>query len=293
MKKLLILSGKGGTGKTSIASAFAYFTKSKVLADCDVDAPNLHILKKLPKEDINYDFVGSKKACIDNHKCIGCGTCYDMCHFNAINLTDGKYSVNEYACEGCGLCSYLCPVSAISLNDDFAGVIKVYQGESPFVSAKLKMGRGNSGKLVSAVKKIAIQNSSDQELMIIDGSPGIGCPVVASISGVDVILIVAEPSESGFSDLKRLVESARKQAVDILVCINKYDINETISNQIVEYCNQEKIFFAGKVAYDSNVSRAINQGLCIAEVECKAKEDILNIYQKVINYINDESLKGE
>lgn len=293
MKKLLILSGKGGTGKTSIAAAFSNFSKSKIVADCDVDAPNLHILNKQSSEPLRYDFVGSKKASIDPNKCIGCKKCYEHCHFDAIKYQDGKCEINEYACEGCGLCHYLCPVEAISMNDDFAGIIDVYSGESPFVTAKLKMGRGNSGKLVSAVKKLATKEYSDQELMIIDGSPGIGCPVIASISAVDMVLIVVEPSHSGLSDLKRLVKSVKLQKVKIAICVNKYDINEKISDEVITYANEEALEFVGKVPYDKHVSKAINDGLSIADIDCQAKMAIYDIYLKVMDLIKDENLGGK
>lgn len=293
MKKLLILSGKGGTGKTSIAGAFMHYAKSKVMADCDVDAPNLHILKNLNKEDENYDFVGSKKAIINSDKCIGCKLCLNNCHFGAIELVDGKCQVNEFACEGCGLCNFLCPNDAITMVDDYSGVIKVYKKEDSFVTAKLKMGRGNSGKLVTAVKKLAAKNAEDKELMIIDGSPGIGCPVIASISGVDLILAVAEPSLSGISDLKRLVKSAMIQNVKVVVCINKYDINQEMSDMIKAYCESEGIPFVGVVPYDSQVSKAINAGRSIAEYDSPASKAIYEIFLKVNELIKGEDLKGE
>ena len=152
MKKLLILSGKGGTGKTTAAAAFIRFSQARAFADCDVDAPNLHLVTERKSDPETRDYHGSQKAEIDPDRCSGCGLCAQACRFDAIGKTNGTYQVNEYACEGCGVCAYVCPSGAAALHDDVAGQVTLYPGESVFVTAELKMGRGNSGKLVSDVK---------------------------------------------------------------------------------------------------------------------------------------------
>ncbi len=184
MKRLLILSGKGGTGKTTTAAAFIQFSKSRAIADCDVDAPNLHIVTEKNNECKTKDFIGSNKAVIDENACVHCGICAEKCRFDAI-LDKGKsYYVDEYNCEGCGVCQYVCPKDAVRLVEDVAGEQKLYLGDAVFSTAMLKMSRGNSGKLVTAVKLDMLKHAPETELAIVDGSPGIGCPVIASVSGL-------------------------------------------------------------------------------------------------------------
>ena len=207
MKKLLILSGKGGTGKTTASAAFIKFLNCKVFADCDVDAPNLHLVTSLADEPVKSDYYGSQKSFIDSSKCIGCGECFEKCRFDAIEEYEGKYKVDEIACEGCAVCHFVCPVDAVTMKDDIAGELKLYSQDAIFSTAKLKMGRGTSGKLVVEVKR-QLPNDASEEVAIIDGSPGIGCPVIASISGVDLVLIVTEPSLSGISDMERIIKTA-------------------------------------------------------------------------------------
>ena len=173
-----------------------------------MDAPNLHLVTEAMKNPSVTDFFGGDKAAIEPKRCIDCGLCQSHCRFQAINREEGRYQINEYACEGCGVCAYVCPEEAIVLRTDVAGTKKLYTGDGVFSTAALKMGRGNLGKLVTEVKMAMLKNAPDTQLAIIDGSPGIGCPVIASIGGMDLVLIVAEPSLSGFSDLKRLVENS-------------------------------------------------------------------------------------
>lgn len=287
MKKLLILSGKGGTGKTTTASAFIKFANAKATADCDVDAPNLHIVSSFETDGEVSDFYGSDKSQIDQDKCIGCGQCYKNCHFDAIEKNGDKYSVSEYACEGCGVCTAVCPVGAAHMIPDVSGELKLYTGDKIFSTAKLKMGRGNSGKLVSAVKS-AMNKAADPstELAIIDGSPGIGCPVIASISGVDLILAVAEPSLSGLSDLKRILKTAEIFGVKTAVCVNKYDISLEKTEEISKFCQENNIDFVGKIPYDKKASQAINAGKCLADFDCPAHDALKEIYEKTVNIIH-------
>ena len=215
MKQLLILSGKGGTGKTTVAAAFIKLAQAKACADCDVDAPNLHFALNKGVPSKQTPFYGLDIAYIDQGKCVQCGQCLRHCRFGAIVHKDGGYTIDTPACEGCGVCEAVCPQKAVSLVPDPAGEMMLYSDEkSTFSTAKLKMGKGNSGMLVTEVKKRMRENALPATpLAIIDGSPGIGCPVIASLNGVDMVLIVAEPSLSGISDMERIVKTDRKSVV--------------------------------------------------------------------------------
>lgn len=285
MKKLLILSGKGGTGKTTTAAAFCSISKCKMIADCDVDAPNMHLILGQDKELVEQEFIGSKKAIIDQNKCINCGNCFQFCKFNAIEYQN-NYQVNELKCEGCGVCEIQCPVHAIHLEDDVAGTLQQYKESVAFSTARLKMGRGNSGKLVSEVKKNLFKmRVDDVDIAIIDGSPGIGCPVMASISGVDLVLIVAEPSISGYSDMERIVDVSIKSGVQVAICVNKSDINIKITNKIHEFCKKRNLFFSGDVPYDPMVPRAINSGRSIDQFNSPASKALLKVYENVMKIL--------
>ncbi len=280
MKRLLILSGKGGTGKTTTAAAFIEFSKARAFADCDVDAPNLHMVTKAKSEPETTDFIGAEKAVIDPERCIGCGACQAACRFDAITISGGKATVQEQPCEGCGVCAYLCPQEAVSMVPDVAGSKFLYRGDTVFSTAKLKMGRGNSGKLVTAVKLAMLKNAPDTPLAVIDGSPGIGCPVIASISGMDLVLVVAEPSLSGISDLKRLIKAAGAFEAPMAVCVNKWDLSPENTAAIESFCQQEHLPFLGTIPYDSHASAAINAGENLAQVDCPARDALKTIYQK-------------
>ena len=235
MKQLLILSGKGGTGKTTIASAFIKLSVAKAYADCDVDAPNLHLIMAQNSEPERTDYFGMPKAEIDVDKCIECGLCKENCRFDAISDENG-FKVDSFACEGCGVCEAVCPADAVSLKPAVAGELMLYADNNKvFSTAQLKMGSGTSGKLVTEVKKqMKTVASADTKLAIIDGSPGIGCPVIASLSGVNMVLIVAEPSISGISDMERIIKTAETFRTKIGVCINKHDTNSANTEKIEE-----------------------------------------------------------
>ncbi len=285
MKQLLILSGKGGTGKTTIAGAFIKLASAKNFADVDVDAPNLHlVLNDLSLKERN-DHYGLDKALINSEVCISCGVCRDNCSFSAIEFNK-EYHVINSACEGCGLCVALCPVQAISFVKNIAGELMWYQDNSTnFSTAKLKAGNGNSGLLVSEVKKQLKNVATENGICIIDGSPGIGCPVIASISGVDLVLIVAEPSISGISDLKRIVKTCRQLETNMAICVNKADINMEMTNEIIDFCNSESIPYVGSIPFDKEIVKAINAGLTIVEIESLAKVAIENVFNKTIELL--------
>lgn len=290
MKKLLILSGKGGTGKTTTAAAFIRFSNSLAFADCDVDAPNLHMVTSLDATPESSDYIGSKKAKISTQTCISCGRCMEICRFDAIQKINGSYKINEYACEGCGVCAYVCPEKSIELQDDIAGYLKLYRDTRVFSTARLKMGRGNSGKLVSAVKTALLDAAPKTDLAIIDGSPGIGCPVIASISGVDFILLVVEPSISGMSDMERILETAGMLQTKVAVCVNKYDTSPENTEKIEAFCKNNNIPFVGNIPYDTQAYLAINTGKSLADVNCPATTALRNVFHKMMKliYINAE-----
>ena len=281
MKKLLILSGKGGTGKTTTAGALAEFSHAKALADCDVDAPNLHLIGHAVGECTEKPFCGGEIAEIDQEKCVCCGLCAQHCRFDAIRFTPEGVQVRPEACEGCGVCEYVCPREAVSLHPDVSGTQRLYRGEGVFSTAKLRMGRGNSGKLVTAVKKDLLKNAPDTELAIIDGSPGIGCPVIASVSGVDLVLVVAEPSVSGLSDLKRLMKTAQTFEVPLAVCVNKWDQSPEKTAEIEAFCRENRLPFVGKIPYDATASRAVNAGRSLASADCPASRALRYLYESV------------
>lgn len=282
MKKLLILSGKGGTGKTTVAAALIGFSGVGAVGDCDVDAPNLHLIVPREGEIQRKDFYGGKKAQVKPLTCVGCGECLRHCRFGAIELKHDTARVDPIACEGCGVCQLVCPTHAVRLVEDVAGELTLFLGSPVFSGAELKMGRGNSGKLVTEVK-FALYGAAKQEtLAIIDGSPGIGCPVIASISGVDLALIVAEPSVSGISDLRRLLQTAEGLGVAVAVCVNKFDVNMEKTEEIEALCGERGIPLVGKIPFDDAVGLAIREGRSVHEKESRAKDALYEIYQKTM-----------
>ncbi len=285
MKKLLILSGKGGTGKTTTAAAFTAFAGAKAIADCDVDAPNLHLVTKADTSPLRTDYYGSQKATILPEQCNNCGICQAHCRFDAIEQQGTSFAVNQYACEGCGVCLAVCPQKAAVLQEDIAGELALYQGAKVFSTATLRMGRGNTGKLVTAVKSAMSKAAPQASLAIIDGSPGIGCPVIASISGVDLVLIVAEPSLSGLSDLRRIVTTSAIFEAKTAVCINKHDTSPSHTQMIQEFCQQNSIPFTGCIPYDPAASAAINQGKSLAETDCPAGRALRVVYDNTIKLL--------
>lgn len=281
MKQLLILSGKGGTGKTTVASAFIELSKGQAFADCDVDAPNLHLVISQLSEPAKTDYYGFGKAVIDQGKCIRCGLCEENCNFGAIK----DFSIGEFECEGCGVCVEICPVQAITMQDHVSGDMMLYKNDGRvFSTAQLKMGSGASGKLVTAVKQQLTQEAPDSELAIIDGSPGIGCPVIASISGVNFVLIVAEPTISGMHDMKRIIETSKHFGVSCAVCINKFDVNEDTANEIESYCKGLSVPVIGRIPYDGTVVKAVNRCQSIAcYPDSPAGKAIASIWDKIYN----------
>jgi len=287
MKQLLVLSGKGGTGKTTIAGAFIRLSSAEAYADCDVDAPNLHLIMCHAEEPKRKDYYGLPKAYIDHEICIKCDKCKQHCRFDAISV-DKHYQVDHFSCEGCGVCEAICPASAITLLPEIAGELMLYTDSAVFSTAQLKMGSGTSGMLVTEVKKQMRSAVKETKIAIIDGSPGIGCPVIASLSGVDMVLIVTEPSISGISDMERIIKTAEKFQTKIAVCINKYDTNIEKTEQIEMFCKKYKLPFVGRVPYDSSAIIAINNAKSIVDIDCMAGRAAKDVFDKVIDILYDE-----
>lgn len=284
MRKILILSGKGGTGKTTIASNFINISKSRVFADTDVEAPNLHLVAMISKMYEKEDYYGLDKYEIDQDVCISCGLCKDNCRFDAITYNEGQYLIEKNICEGCGVCEFVCPVKAISPIEHIGGEIRLYNSLKVFSTAELKMGSGNSGLLVTKVKKKIEPLIKEDDLVIIDGPPGIGCPVIASMSGVDLILLVAEPSVSGVSDLKRIIKTAASFHLKMAVCINKYDLNKEFSNKIIAYLKENNLYYVGKISYNNEVSKWINEGKTLPE-NSRTYKEIKTVYDNTMNLV--------
>lgn len=285
MKQLLILSGKGGTGKTTIASAFIKLAKAKAYADCDVDAPNLHLVMSQPSEPKVSDYYGLPKAEINTDLCVKCDLCKQNCRFGAISA-DTYYKVDYNACEGCGVCEAVCTVGAVSLKPAIAGELMLYAGDVIFSTAQLKMGSGTSGMLVTEVKKQIKSKAIDTEFAIIDGSPGIGCPVIASLSGADMVLIVAEPSISGISDMERIIKTAEKFQTKIAICINKFDTNIENTEKIELFCKKLKLPFVGRIPFDADAVKAINNAQSIIDIDCAAGRAAKEVFSKTIKIFN-------
>ncbi|MBT3362145.1 MAG: 4Fe-4S binding protein [Chloroflexi bacterium] len=263
MKELVILSGKGGTGKTTIAASFAALAKDKVLSDCDVDAADLHLLLK-PDSKITNEFWAGQTAVIDADKCTECGLCQDLCRFDAIH----DYKVDPVACEGCCFCKNVCGEDAITMQENMSGHWYVSGTKyGPMVHAKLGIAQENSGRLVTVVRQNAKEKAEDSglELIISDGPPGIGCPVISSLSGATAALIVTEPSLSGMHDLDRIIGVCSHFGIPAMVCINKYDINEENTATIEKYCADKNIEVIAKIPFDNAAIQALIEQKTLVE----------------------------
>jgi MinD superfamily P-loop ATPase len=263
MKEVVILSGKGGTGKTSIVGSFAAIAKNKVMADCDVDAADLHLLLSPSNKEKN-EFYSGQVAVIDKEKCTVCGLCQELCRFNAIH----GYTVDPVSCEGCGFCSHICPVEAITMKECKAGEWFISDTKyGPLVHARLGIAQENSGKLVALVRQKAkdLAEKNGLDYIISDGPPGIGCPVISSLSGVSLALIVTEPTLSGIHDMERVLGVCRHFDVPAMVCINKYDLNDNNTMAIQDYCRENKVEVAAKIPFDNIVTQAMVKGVSIVE----------------------------
>jgi MinD superfamily P-loop ATPase len=296
MKEIVVISGKGGTGKTSIVASFAALAKNAVLADCDVDAADLHLILQ-PDIKQTHDFSGGKRASVITKKCIGCGKCEEVCNFDAVNknAADKTYIIDPIACEGCKVCVEFCPVNAIEFKDAVNGQWFISDTRfGPMVHAKLGIAEENSGKLVSLIRKEAkrIAAKQNKELIIVDGSPGIGCPVIASITGADLVLVVTEPTLSGQHDLDRVVKLTGHFGIPTAVCINKYDINPKIAEAIEKRASEKNLIVTGKISYDAAVTKAQIAAKTIVEYSSDGlKEQVVSLWDSVLKMLDTRKTK--
>jgi len=286
MKQLTIISGKGGTGKTTITAAFATLSDSHVIADCDVDAADLHLILE-PSIERSEEFYGGRTAVIDSDKCQQCDECIRVCRFDAIE----DYTVDPISCEGCGICVHACPEGAVTMEMHMSGHWFISHTRcGPMTHAKLGIAEENSGKLVTLVRQQAklIAEKESKKYIIIDGPPGIGCPVIAAITGVDLLLAVTEPTLSGIHDLERVVGVARHFNIPVVVCINKYDINPDNSFAIEEYCKKNELEVAGQILYDPDVTKAMVNKQSVIEYPCgEVTNEITKIWKGVEHRLNN------
>lgn len=276
--QLVILSGKGGTGKTTIAASLAQLSKSKIKIDCDVDASNLHLL--IRGNDIEESsFSGAKIAIINQEKCINCLKCQDVCRFNAIK----NFKIDDLICEGCGACRLVCDSGAIDLKDEITGVTKISKDDIGILSrVEMEIGAEGSGRLVTEIREKAKKYIREEDLVILDGSPGIGCAVMASITGCDMALIVTEPTQSGLEDFVRILSVCKYFGLRSAVCINKFDINEKITRDIEELCINDGIDLVGKIPFDRTVKTAINYMKPVVLFDSPASKEIKRVWSRII-----------
>jgi len=256
LKQIIVISGKGGTGKTIITASFASLAKNKVMADCDVDAADLHLLLKPVVKERN-EFKGGQTAKINKNLCSKCGECVKACRFEAISK---DLIIDSLSCEGCAVCSLICPEKAISMEDNLSGEWFISETKyGPMVHARLGIAEENSGKLVTMVRRAAklIAEKERKDYCIIDGPPGIGCPVIASLVGVDFALIVTEPTLSGIHDLKRVLSIAKQNKIKTSVCINKYDLNLENTQKIKDFCKKSNVDIAGEIPFDKEAVKSL------------------------------------
>ena len=283
--EIAIISGKGGTGKSSISAAFATMQTNIVLADCDVDAANLYLLFN-PTHEEEHIFISGYKAVIDKDKCTNCGLCLDYCRFDAIDDNDGEIEINETSCDGCKLCSRICPEEAISMQKEdksrmYAGTFR----NGKMIYGRLSPGEENSGRLVDIVREKAMEiaKSNNIKTIILDGPPGIGCPVISTITGVDAVVVVTEPTLSGLHDLKRTLEVTSRFKNITTVIINKYDLNSDMANAIEKYCAENNVEVIARIPFDPQVVEAMVH--CQSIVEYAPESEVSTVLMTAFNKI--------
>jgi MinD superfamily P-loop ATPase len=283
MKQIVVISGKGGTGKTVLTASFAALARNKVMADCDVDAADLHLLLK-PEIKERHEFRSGVTARIDKDLCQECGECISVCRFDAISR---DFTVDPVSCEGCTVCSHICPAGAIVMEENVAG--EWYISDTKYgtlVHAKLGIAEENSGKLVVKVRQIAkeIAERESKDFVIIDGPPGIGCPVIAALSGVDLALIVTEPTVSGMHDMERVAQVSKHFKIPTKVVINKYNLNAETSETIKQICEQAGIGVLALLPFSRQVSESIVQGIPLVEFSRNGiAGDIRLLWERISN----------
>ncbi|AKI97728.1 ATP-binding protein [Kosmotoga pacifica] len=286
MKQIAIVSGKGGTGKTTLSGSLSFLFENHVMADCDVDAPNLHLLME-PKLLEKHEYFGGKKAEIGN-SCTSCGACMDVCRFSAI-IPGTTYKIDPYACEGCNACVLICPEGAITLKESKSGDYFLSKsGDLPLSHALLFPGEETSGGLIAEVRKLALKvaEQKNRKYVVIDGAPGIGCAASSSITGVNYVVIVAEPTISGMHDLQRIVETTRYFRRNFGIVINKFDLNEVKTDEIICWCEKEGIEVLGKIPFDPEVrNSAIKAEPVVKNEKSPATRAIREIFQRLMEIV--------
>ena len=291
-KEIVVISGKGGTGKTSITSSFAVLSGTEsVIADCDVDAADMHILLE-PEILHEEDFYSGKKALIETEGCVHCFKCKNVCRFDAINVINGDFVVDELNCEGCSYCFHVCPTRTIKMLDALSGKFFISKSRlgSYFVHAKLNIGADNSGKLVAKVRDEAkrIAKEENKKMILIDGPPGIGCPVVASLTGVDFAVVVTEPTVSGKHDLKRVGELLTKMKIPGGVIINKSDLNPGMAEEIKKEMINHNLELISELPFNKIFTDAITQNKTVVEYDNgEIKKLIEQSWEKVVKTVNE------
>lgn len=299
MNELVICSGKGGTGKTSVTAALAALAAPEnnfVLADCDVDAANLHLVAR-PQVVESHEFIAGRIAEIRPDDCGDCGVCASQCRFDAIDVVEGRHRINALACEGCGVCVHFCPDQAIDFPERRCGEWRLSETAfGPMVHARLDVGAENSGKLVSLVREQARRQAEKlgMDLVLVDGPPGIGCPVTAALTGADLTLLVTEPSLSGLHDLKRIAQLAAHFRVPALVCINKYDLSPELTAQVEDYCRQEGLPLIGRIPFEPMVNEAQAAGRSLVEQapHTAAAHELVTIWHRIEHRLAQAAPKG-
>lgn len=288
VREIVVISGKGGTGKTSVAASFAMLAERPVVADCDVDAADLYLVLA-PRVRERKEFRAGHEAIIRPYDCIGCGECLARCRFDAIRTPPGAsgktaYAVDPVACEGCGVCVRFCSSRAIDFPERLCGEWMISETRSgPMVHARLGVAAENSGKLVSTVRREArrIAEKGKHPVVIVDGPPGIGCPVIASVTGASLVLAVTEPTVSGEHDLDRVLSLARHFVVPAAVCVNKWDLNPAMAERIEERARRAGARIAGRIRYDRGVTTAQIRGLSVVETDAPSANDIRNVWNEI------------
>jgi MinD superfamily P-loop ATPase len=288
MHELVVISGKGGTGKTSLAASFAVLADRPVIADCDVDAADLHLVLS-PRTKERHDFRSGHEAVVRQDDCTGCGACLAHCRFDAVRLDEGsadmaRFSIDPIACEGCGVCVRFCPVQAIDFRERLCGEWMISETRcGPMVHARLRVAAENSGKLVSTVRREArrITEEENHSLVIVDGPPGIGCPVIASVTGASLALVVTEPTVSGEHDLERVLSLTQHFGMPAAVCVNKWDLNPEMTARIEDKARRAGARIAGHVRYDRTVTLAQMQERAVVETDAPGGEDVQRVWNQL------------
>jgi MinD superfamily P-loop ATPase len=287
IQELVVISGKGGTGKTSVAASFAVLADRPVIADSDVDAADLHLVLA-PRIIARHEFLGGHQAVIRQGDCVGCGECLAHCRFGAVRMTgeggEARFFIDPLSCEGCGVCVRRCPVSAIDFPERVCGEWMVSETRcGPMVHARLGVAAENSGKLVSIVRREArrIAEEDGRPLVIVDGPPGIGCPVIASVTGASSVLVVTEPTVSGEHDMERVLALARHFTIPASVCVNKWDLNREMTERIENKARRTGVRVAGRIRYDRAVTAAQMQERAVVETDADAAQDIRDIWERL------------